>query len=246
VYDVFDVFHSVENPDIIVSQCTETATEEFAVMVSKLQALISLKFEDEESLQTLKTNCLQLNTTVKPSPVYFFNDNQKKRIQSSQNVENLFNLLQHYWSWCDFDLLKHFIGSTGVEEAVQMLETHDYMTNWRVDVKDDSKVKSNREDMSTVVMAFDQSWDTLSKQDYKKFKSKLLDFGKLHPYAVCFNGEVFHGSLKLVWYIPTVAVPSTTEALREVTADELLHEGIIFVQVANSIILDNTSKSGEA
>ena len=238
---MFYLFLSVKNPDIIVSQSTETAGEEFATMVSKLQALITRKFVDIESLQTLKTNCLQLNATVHPSPVHFFNGDQQKRIQTSQSIDDFFDLLLHYWSWCDFDMLKCFVSFTGVEEAVQMLETYDYMTNWRVDVKVNSKINSSKEDMSRVVMIFEESWDTLSKEDYKKFKSKLLDFGKLHPYAVYFNGEVFHNSLKLVWYIPTVAVPSTTIALREAKVDELLREGIIFVQVADSIILDKTS-----
>jgi len=239
------VFLPVENPDIIVSQCKETATEEFARMVSRLRALISLKFENVESLQTLKAHCLQLNVTDHPSPVHFFNGDQQKRIQSLECVQDLFDLLQQYWSWCDFDMLKCFISSTGVEEAVQMLETYDYMTNWRVDIKVSNKIKSYRENISQVIVAFDESWNTLSKQDYKVFKSKLLDFGKLHPYAVAFDGEVFQGSLRLVWYIPNTAVPSTTNALREARADELLHEGIIFVQVADSIILDKTSNNNQ-
>lgn len=237
------VIFCLSNPDVAVPHNTEAAKEEFAAIVTKLQALISQKLDDVESLETLKTNCLQLNVTTHSTPIQFFVEDEQKRISSLQSVEDLFGFLQHYWSWCDFDMLKHFIKLAGVEEAIQMLETHDFVTNWQLDVKGSYRmIKHSKEDMSRVVITFGESCKTVTKENYKKFKSKLLDICKLHSYAVHFNGEVFSsGSLKLVWYIPTVAVPSTTKALKEAKPDELIREGIIFAQVADKIILDKTS-----
>jgi len=223
---------------------TQTAVEEFAVMLSKLLALLSFQYSKLEELQQLLIKCMQVTMTTdfETSSTLLINSEQKIRFGNLTSIHNMFMYFQQHWSWCDFDLLKHIVKLSDVKEASQLIETYDYMTEWRIELKEESGIVSNQVmpyHFCKVVIMTNESCDHLSKQQYRNLKSKLLHLGKLQEYSLFFNGEAFKPSLKVYMYIPANVAEDMINALKQAKR-ELSQVGFVFIKVGDTVLVDKT------
>ena len=225
-------------------QSTQIAGEEFAVMLSKLLSLLSTKYSKSEELQQLLTKCIRLTVTIETPYIFLINSEQKMKFCTLNSIHDMFMFFQSHWSWCDFDLLKYVVKLSNVKEASQLLETYDYMTEWKIDLKkEDSAVVSTQVmpyHFCKVVIVMNESCDHLTKQRYSDLKSKLFDLGRLQNYCLFFNGEAFKPSLKLYMYVLVDAAENMIKGL-QMAKNELSQEGFVFIQVGDTVLLDKTS-----
>ena len=226
-------------------QSAQIAGEEFAVMLSKLLTLLSSKYSKPEELQQLLIKCMRLTVTSETPYIFLINNEQKMKFGTLNNTHDMFMFFQSYWSWCDFDLLKCVVQLSNVAEASQLLETYDYMTDWKIDLKkEDTMVVSSHVmpyHFCKVVVVINESCDHLSKKQYSDLKSKLLDFGRLQNFSFFFNGEAFKPLLKLYVYILINAAENMIRALQQ-SKHELFQEGFVYVKVGETVVLDKTSQ----
>ena len=224
-------------------QSTQMAEEEFAIMLSKLIALLSIKYSKREELQQLLVKCTRLTVTNETPYVFLIGSNKNVKFGSLNSIHDMFTFFESQWSWCDFDLLKHIVKLSNVAEASQLLGTYDYMTEWKLDLQKEDKMGVSSQAMSylfcKVEIVVDESCDHLSKQKYEDLKSKLLDYGRVQNYSLYFNGEAFQPLLKLFLYIPINAAKSMTRALEQ-SKRELSEERFVFIKVGDTVLFDNT------
>ena len=225
-------------------QSAEIACEEFAVMLSKLLTLLSAKYSKPEELQQLLIKCIRLTVTSDTPYIFLINNEQKMKFGTLNNTHDMFMFFQSYWSWCDFDLLKCIVKLSNVAEASQLLETYDYMTDWKIDLKKEESMVISSQVMPyhfcKVVVVINESCDQLSKSHYRDLKNKLLDLGSLQNFCVFFNGEAFKPLLKLYVYILINTAESMIRALQP-SKLELLEEGFVYIKVGETLLFDTRS-----
>lgn len=225
-------------------QSTQTAGEEFAVMLSKLLALVSFKYSKPEELQQLLVKCMQVTMTTnsETSSTLLISSEQKMKFGNLNSIHDMFMYFQQHWSWCDFDLLKHIVKLFDVKEASQLIETYDYMTEWRIELKEEGGIVSSQVmpyHFCKVVIVTNESCDYLSKQQYRNLKSKLLHLGKLQEYSLFFNGEVFKPLLKVYLYVRANVAEDMIKALKQAKR-ELSQVGFVFIKVEDTVLVDET------
>ena len=241
---MFAVKGSEDVKETVKVQSAQIAAEEFAVMLSKLLTLLSTKYSKPEELQQLLIRCMRLTVTTETPYISLINSEQKMKFGALNKTHDMFMFFQSYWSWCDFDLLKCIVKLSNVAEASQLLDTYDYMTDWKIDLKKENSMVVSSQVMPyhfcKVVIVINESCDHLSKQQYRDLKDKLLDFGRLQNFSVFFNGEAFKPSLKLYVYILINAAENMIRALQQ-SKRELLQEGFVYIKVGETVLFDKTS-----
>lgn len=224
-------------------QSAQIAGEEFTVMLSKLLALLSTKYSKPEELQQLLTKCMQVTMTVEPPYIFLISREQKLKFGSLNSTHDMFMFFQSYWSWCDFDLLECIVKLSNVKEASQLLETYDYMTEWKIELKEESSAVVSSQVMPyhfcKVVIVINESCDHLSRQQYRDLKNKLFDFGRVQKYSLFFNGEAFKPLLKVFMYVLVNAAKNMIQGL-QLAKHELFENGFVFIQVGETVLFDKT------
>lgn len=228
--------------DAVHDQSTQIAEEEFAVMLSKLLTLLSAKYSKPEELQQLLVKCKRLTLTNETPYVFLIGTEHKTKFNTLNSIHDMFKFFASRWSWCDFDLLKCIVKLSSVSEAKQLLDTYDYMTEWKLppQEQEDSPL-DNSQVMSylfcKVVVVVSGSCDHLSKRQYQDVKQKLLDLGRIQNFSLYFKGEAFGPPLKLFMYIPVNVSENMIRGL-QLSKHELSQGGFLFVQVGETVLFD--------
>lgn len=230
--------------DAVHDQSTQIIEEEFAVMLSKLLTLLSAKYSTPEELQQLLVKCKRLTLTNETPYVFLIGTEHKIKFNTLSSVRDMFKFFSSRWSWCDFDLLKCIVKLSSVAEAKQLLDTYDYMTEWKLALEEkENGLLDNNQVMSylfcKMVVVVSGSYDHLSKRQYQDVKKKLLDLGRIQNFSVYFKGEAFGTPLKLFMYIPVKVTENMIRGLQH-SKRELSQEGFLFVQVGETVLFDRT------
>ena len=232
--------------DAVHDQSTQIAEEEFTVMLSKLLTLLSAKYSKPEELQQLLVKCKRLTLTNETPYVFLVGTEHRIKFNTLNSIHDMFKFFASRWSWCDFDLLKCIVKLSSVSEAKQLLDTYDYMTEWKLTPQEvEDNPLDNSQVMSylfcKVVVVVSGSCDHLSKRQYQDVKQKLSDLGRIQNFSLYFKGEAFGTPLKLFMYIPVNVSENMIRGLQQ-SKRELSQGGFLFVQVRETVLFDRTGK----
>ena len=132
-----------------------------------------------------------------------------EKILKPKNVEQLFKILHHYWSWYNFHLLEKLIHKFGDENNSEELSK--YLEKFRNFI-DKRKVLPNSQDSvmtgstygkgsKLLLIKVDQSWDRISLKQIWEFHHYIAEILKVEPH-VLYLASIGKGCICLNLVVP--------------------------------------------
>ena len=132
-----------------------------------------------------------------------------ENISKPESVEQLFEILHHYWSWYNFHLLEKLIDEFGDENNSK--ELSEYLEKFRNFIEERKVLPNSQNSFRTgstygkgsnlLLIKVDQSWDRISIKQIWEFHHYIAEILKVEPH-VLYLASIGKGCICLNFVVP--------------------------------------------
>lgn len=138
-------------------------------------------------------------------------DNVVEKVSSTQNIDDLFDVLvkTSYWCWIDIRILEMMVVASGNAQAHELLSNYKAVifSKRLVDMLPNIPSKTEKEEYYTIIVTkVEKDIDEMTVADLLKFQSQLEKVIMGIKEGVCVLDHLEKGCIEVHWYIPNSCI----------------------------------------